>query len=84
MSDDNSNQLSNQAQNTQLNKAPEGEKTTPVVDLIQVMQTVDTNSDDAKLNVTSISDNNGGRIELNEEGGSSSGSIIGNILGKDF
>ena len=36
-------------------------------DLMQVMRSVDVNAPDAKKNETSISDNNGGRIELDED-----------------
>jgi len=35
---------------------------TPLVELIQLLQSVDTISKDAKLNEISMSDNNGGRI----------------------
>ncbi|MCL5784549.1 MAG: hypothetical protein M1142_04325 [Patescibacteria group bacterium] len=35
--------------------------------LMGALQSVNTNSPEAKLNKTSISDNNGGRIELNQE-----------------
>jgi hypothetical protein len=36
-------------------------------DLITALQSVDTGAPDAKLNETSISDDLGGRIELNED-----------------
>lgn len=39
----------------------------PITELIGTLQSVDTNSEEARLNATSISDNNGGRIELNQE-----------------
>lgn len=35
-----------------------------LVELVEALQLVETNSQLAKLNVTSIADNNGGRIEL--------------------
>ena len=38
-----------------------------VADLVDALQSVDTEAPDAGLNVTSIDDNNGGRIELNED-----------------
>lgn len=39
----------------------------PFSGLMGALQSVNTNSPEAKLNRTSISDNNGGRIELNQE-----------------
>lgn len=39
----------------------------PITELIGNLQSVDTNSSEAKLNITSITDNNGYRIELNQE-----------------
>lgn len=39
----------------------------PLVDLVQTMQSVNTSDPKAEANVTSIDDNNGGRIELNDE-----------------
>ena len=39
----------------------------PMVDLVDALQSVDTESPEASLNATSIEDNNGGRIELNED-----------------
>lgn len=39
----------------------------PITNLVSTMQKVKTDSKDAKLNATSISDGKGGRIELNEE-----------------
>lgn len=39
----------------------------PMVDLVDALQSVDTQSPEASLNATSIEDNNGGRIELNED-----------------
>lgn len=39
----------------------------PMTDLVDALQSVDTNSPDATLNPTSIDDNNGGRIELDED-----------------
>ena len=38
-----------------------------VADLVDALQSVDTQSPEAPLNATSIEDNNGGRIELNED-----------------
>lgn len=37
-------------------------------DLVGALQSVDTQTPEAALNATSISDNNGGRIELNQDG----------------
>lgn len=37
-----------------------------VADLISELDGVDTDSEESRLNATSISDNNGGRIELDE------------------
>ncbi len=45
-------------------------------DLANTMKSVDTKSPEAKLNTTSISDNNGGRIELNEDKGGNKSNII--------
>lgn len=39
----------------------------PITELIGTLQSVDTNSSEARLNATSINDNNCGRIELNQE-----------------
>jgi hypothetical protein len=39
-------------------------KTSPVVELIDLLQKIDTKGRLAKLNATSIADNNGGRIQL--------------------
>ncbi|MBI3103653.1 hypothetical protein HYZ05_01810 [Candidatus Daviesbacteria bacterium] len=39
----------------------------PLADLVDALQSVDTESPEAGLNATSIDDNNGGRIELNED-----------------
>jgi len=36
----------------------------PLVDFVDVLQKIDTDAPLAKLNETTISDNNGGRIEL--------------------
>ena len=38
-----------------------------LTDLVDALQSVDTTSPEASLNATSIEDNNGGRIELNED-----------------
>lgn len=37
-----------------------------IPNIVNILQSVDTKSPEAKLNATSISDNNGGRIELNQ------------------
>ena len=39
----------------------------PLADLVDALQSVDTESPEASLNATSIEDNNGDRIELNED-----------------
>lgn len=39
----------------------------PLADLVDALQSVDTNTPEAALNATSIEDNNGDRIELNED-----------------
>ena len=39
----------------------------PMADLVDALQSVDTTTPEASLNATSIEDNNGGRIELNED-----------------
>lgn len=39
----------------------------PLADLVDALQSVDTNTPEAALNATSIEDNNGGRIELDED-----------------
>lgn len=39
----------------------------PIQNLVNVMQSVDSSSPEAKLNATSMDDNNGGRIEFNED-----------------
>lgn len=39
-----------------------------VADLVGALQSVDTTTPEASLNATSIEDNNGGRIELNQDG----------------
>ena len=38
-----------------------------LTDLVDALQSVDTTSPEASLNATTIEDNNGGRIELNED-----------------
>ena len=38
-----------------------------LTDLVDALQSVDTTTPEASLNATSIEDNNGGRIELNED-----------------
>lgn len=38
-----------------------------LTDLVGALQSVDTNSPEASSNATSIDDNNGGRIELDED-----------------
>lgn len=38
-----------------------------LTDLVDALQSVDTQSPEASLNATSIEDNNGDRIELNED-----------------
>ena len=38
-----------------------------VADLVDALQSVDTTTPEASLNATSIEDNNGDRIELNED-----------------
>lgn len=38
-----------------------------LTDLVDTLQSVDMESPEASLNATSIADNNGGRIELNED-----------------
>ena len=39
----------------------------PLTDLVGALQSVDTTTPEATLNATSIEDNNGDRIELNED-----------------
>lgn len=39
----------------------------PLADLVDALQSVDTTTPEASLNATSIEDNNGDRIELNED-----------------
>lgn len=39
-----------------------------LTDLVGALQSVDTSKPEATLNATSIDDNNGGRIELNQDG----------------
>ncbi|KKR80402.1 MAG: hypothetical protein UU73_C0003G0291 [Candidatus Daviesbacteria bacterium GW2011_GWA1_41_61] len=39
----------------------------PMADLVDALQSVDTTTPEAALNATSIEDNNGDRIELNED-----------------
>jgi hypothetical protein len=49
----------------QLNKAPLAKRgQSSFVELIEVLQKIDVKAPSAALNVTSIADNNGGRIEL--------------------
>ena len=38
-----------------------------LIDLVDALQSVDSSSPEAPANATSIDDNNGGRIELNED-----------------
>ena len=42
----------------------------PVETLVNAMQSVDTTSEEAQLNAMSMDDNNGGRIEFNEDSSS--------------
>lgn len=63
-SDNNSNPIPEEIANNQsLPEAPRQDLT----NLVNVMQSVDTNTPEAKENATSIDDNNGGRVELNED-----------------
>lgn len=50
----------------------------PVTRVVETLSKVDTTSKDAQLNKTTISDNNGGRIEMNDDTRKTS------ILGSDF
>lgn len=49
-------------------KSIDGQPEDPVVPLVSELQSVDENHPDAPKNEVSIDDNNGGRIELNEQG----------------
>lgn len=46
------------------NPSPKGKN---LADFVEALQSVDLNSSDAEANKTSISDNNGGRIDLEED-----------------
>lgn len=45
-----------------------GNSPNPVTNVVKALNSVDVSSSDAQRNAHSISDNNGGRIELNEDG----------------
>lgn len=60
MNNDNPNQ-SPQPTNSNSDSGP------ALTDLVDALQSVDTTTPEASLNATSIEDNNGGRIELNED-----------------
>ncbi len=49
------------------NSTPSVTVVSPVTNLVNTMSKVDTNSAEAQLNSHSISDGNGGRIELNDQ-----------------
>ena len=46
---------------------PSSDSGQPMADLVDALQSVDTQAPEASLNATSIEDNNGDRIELNED-----------------
>ena len=52
--------------------------------LMKVMQSVKTNTPEAKLNTTSMTDNNGKRIEFNEDKPTISSTIMGSINDKKW
>ena len=65
--DDPPNQITPNDNNQQQPTDSNGDSGQPMADLVDALQSVDTEAPDAGLNATSIDDNNGGRIELNED-----------------
>ena len=53
--------------NQQQNLEPSNDSGQSMADLVDALQSVDTSSPEASSNATSIDDNNGGRIELDED-----------------
>lgn len=70
MNTDDPNQITpsknNQQQSTE--STNDNDSSQSVADLVDALQSVDTNTPEAALNATSIEDNNGDRIELNQDG----------------
>ena len=69
-SDNNQSQMSGTDNNSQQvnDPAPAPSSGQSLTDLVGALQSVDTNKPEASLNATSIDNNNGGRIELNQDG----------------
>lgn len=68
--DNSQSQMSTTDNNSQQvnNPAPVPDSGQSLTDLVGALQSVDTSKPEASLNATSIDDNNGGRIELNQDG----------------
>ena len=67
MNTDDPNQITPSDNNQQQPIEPNSDSGQPIADLVDALQSVDTEAPEADLNATSIEDNNGGRIELNED-----------------
>ena len=68
MNTDDPNQIPNDNNQQQLTDSSEGSNSgQALTDLVDALQSVDTTTPEASLNATSIEDNNGDRIELNED-----------------
>ncbi len=63
----NTDDQNTQAQNVPQPQGTQSTPTPPISDLVSAMNSVDTKAPEANLNATSMSDNNGGRIEFNED-----------------
>ena len=67
MNTDDPNQTTPSDNNQQQTSEPSYDSGQPIIDLVDALQSVDTQAPEASLNATSIEDNNGDRIELNED-----------------
>lgn len=67
MDTDNPSQITSSDNNQQQVTNSSNDSGSVLTDLVDALQSVDTQSPEASLNATSIEDNNGGRIELNED-----------------
>lgn len=67
--DNNQNQVSSNNGSQQVNEPVSNpDSGQSLTDLVGALQSVDISKPEAALNATSIDDNNGGRIELNQDG----------------
>ena len=67
MNSDDPNQIPPTDNNQQQTPDSSSDSGQPLTDLVDALQSVDPSSPEAPANATSIEDNNGGRIELDED-----------------